>query len=234
MQPLAHSSSEFDTEIERIRSQVLEMGRIVEYQVRYAVEALRTGNRNLVARVIREETRVNALERTIDAECTEVIARRAPAANDLRFLIMVYKTVVDLERIGDEARTIALAAQRLSLNARHGPVHAEVRRVSGLVVGMLRRAMHGIAHLAADVAPEVVQLDREVDANFRSILRQLLTYMIEDPRAISPALETVLVAKALERVGDHAKNIAEYVVYMIKGRDVRHVTLAEVEQAVRE
>jgi phosphate transport system protein len=234
MPPLAHTSREFDTEIERIRAQVLEMGVIVEYQVRYAVEALRTGDRNLVARVIQDETRVNALECTIDEACTEVVVRRQPAANDLRFLMMVYKTVVDLERIGDEAKKIALAAQRLSPHARNGPGAPEIRFACSMVVDMLRRALGGIARLDPEVAPAVARLDEEVDAQFRSIVRQLLTYMIEDPRTISPALEALFVAKALERVGDHAKNIAEYVVYMIKGKDVRHVSLEEIEDAVKE
>jgi len=234
MPPLAHTSKGFDTEIERIRAQVLEMGILIEDQVRYAVEALRTGDRNLVARVIQAEARVNALERTIDEECTEIVARRAPAARDLRFLLMAYKTVVDLERIGDEAKNIALAAQRLSPHARHGPGHPEIRFACSLVVDMLRCALLGVARLDPEVAPKLARLDEEVDAHFRSILRQLLTYMIEDPRAITPALEIVFVAKALERVGDHAKNISEYVVYMIKGRDVRHLSLEEIEQAVQE
>jgi phosphate transport system protein len=210
------------------------MGVIVEYQVRYAVEALRTGDRNLIARVIQDETRVNALERTIDAECTEVVARRQPAANDLRFLVMVYKTVVDLERIGDEAKKIALSAQRSTPLAYHGPGNPELRFACSLVVDMLRRALQGIANLEPGVALEVARLDEEVDAHFRAIVRQLLTYMIEDPRAITLAMEILLVAKALERVGDHAKNISEYVVYFVKGRDVRHVSLEEIAEAVKQ
>jgi phosphate transport system protein len=234
MTPADHTSKHFDAELERIRGQILEMGVIVEYQVRYAVEALRTGDRNLIARVIQDETRVNALERTIDAECTEVVARRQPAANDLRFLVMVYKTVVDLERIGDEAKKIALSAQRSTPLAYHGPGNPELRFACSLVVDMLRRALQGIANLEPGVALEVARLDEEVDAHFRAIVRQLLTYMIEDPRAITLAMEILLVAKALERVGDHAKNISEYVVYFVKGRDVRHVSLEEIAEAVKQ
>jgi len=233
MQQTAHSSSDFDAELAAIRAQILEAGGVVEYQIRYAIEALRTGDRSLITRVISDEERVHALERSIDAACTHVIARRAPAANDLRFVMMAYKTITDLERIGDEAKKIALLARNLRLSERMRPGHRDIKSVSTIVIEMLRRALDGIARSAAEDAPEVARLDDEVDERFRSILRELLTYMIEDPRTISPALDIVFAAKSLERIGDHAKNISEYVVYMIKGRDVRHTSFEVLEQAAR-
>jgi phosphate transport system protein len=233
MQPTAHSSKDFDADLLALRSRVLEAGGIVEYQIRYAIQALRTGDRTLVARVIADEERVNRLEREIDEACTQIIARRAPAAGDLRLLMMIYKTITDLERVGDEAKKIALAARGVRLNERVTPGFPEIRIVSTVVIDMLRRALDGLARLEAGDAPEVARMDREVDDHFKSIVRQLLTYMIEDPRTISPALDLVFVAKALERIGDHAKNISEYVVYMIKGRDVRHLPIEEMEQVAR-
>jgi phosphate transport system protein len=230
MQTTAHSSKDFDGDLLALRSRVLEAGAIVEYQIRYAIEALRTGDR---ARVIADEERVNRLEREIDEACTQVIARRAPAAGDLRLLVMMYKTITDLERIGDEAKKIALVAREVRLNERLTPGFPEIRMVSTVVIDMLRRALDGLARLEAESAPDIARMDRDVDGHFKSIVRQLLTYMIEDPRTISPALDLVFVAKALERIGDHAKNISEYVVYMIKGRDVRHLPLEEMEQVAR-
>ena len=233
MQPAAHTSKDFDAELENIRSRVLEMGGIVEYQIRYAVEALRRGDVALVNRVIQDELKVNQLEREIDEACTQVVARRAPAAGDLRFLMMVYKTITDLERIGDEAKKIALVARGLRLNERVSPGFPELRVVAAMVIDMLRRTLDSLARHEAQDAPEVVRLDEEVDEHFSALLRRLLTYMIEDPRTISRAIDLVFVAKALERVGDHAKNISEYVIYMIHGKDVRHVSLGEIEAAVR-
>ena len=233
MHPTTHSSRDFDADLLAVRSQVLEAGGIVEYQIRYAIEALRTGDRALVARVIADEDRINRLEREIDEACTHTIARRAPAAGDLRLLLMVYKTITDLERIGDEAKKIALVAREVCLNERLTPGFPEIRMVSTVVIDMLRRALDGLARLEAEAAPEIARMDVEVDGHFKSIVRQLLTYMIEDPRTISPALDLVFVAKALERIGDHAKNISEYVVYVIKGRDVRHLPIEEMEQVAR-
>jgi phosphate transport system protein len=233
MQSAAHTSKHFDAALETIRTQVLEMGGIVEYQIRYAIEALRSGDSALVNRVIHDELKVNQLERDIDEACTQVIARRAPAANDLRFLMMVYKTLTDLERIGDEAKKVALIARGLRLTERSSPGMPQVQRVAALVIDMLRRALDGLARLEAQVMPDVVRLDDEVDEQFKAILRQLLTYMIEDPRTISRSIDVIFVAKSLERIGDHAKNISEYVIYVTKGKDVRHVSLEEIEAAAK-
>lgn len=232
MQSTAHLSKDFDADLLAVRAQVLEAGGIVEYQLRYAIEALRTGDRMLVTRVIADEVRINRLERDIDEACTNLIARRAPAASDLRFIMMVYKSITDLERVGDEAKKIALIAREVRLNERITPGFPEIRIVAALVIDMLRRALDALARLEAEDAPEIARLDREVDAHFQAIVRQLLTYMIEDPRTISPALDLVFVAKSLERIGDHAKNISEYVIYMVKGKDVRHVSVEEIEREI--
>jgi len=233
MQPAAHSSKDFDAELEHIRTQVLEMGGIVEYQIRYAIEALRRGDVVLAKRVAQDELKVNQLEREIDEACTQVIARRSPAAGDLRFLMMIYKTITDLERIGDEAKKIALVARSVRLNERASPGFPEIRAVSAMVIDMLRRALDSLARLEAQDAPEVVRLDEEVDESFSALLRELLTYMIEDPRTISRSIDVIFVAKALERIGDHAKNISEYVIYVIHGTDVRHGSIEEIEAAVK-
>ena len=233
MQSAAHTSKHFDAELETIRTRVLEMGGIVEYQIRYAVEALRTGDAALVSRVIHDEVRVNQLECEIDEACTQVIARRAPAANDLRFLMMVYKTLTDLERIGDEAKKIALVARGLHLGERSSPALPQIQRIAVLVIDMLRQALDGLARFEAQVGPDVARQDEEVDEHFKGILRQLLTYMIEDPRTISRSIDAIFVAKSLERIGDHAKNISEYVIYMTKGKDVRHGSLEEIEAAAK-
>jgi len=231
MATAAHTSKHFDAELETIRTQVLEMGGMVEYQIRYAVEALRTGETALVSRVIGDEARVNRAEREIDEACTQVIARRAPAANDLRFLMMVYKTLTDLERIGDEAKKIALVARTVGVGERSMPGGAQIQRVAALVVDMLRRALDGLARLDSQNVPDIVRLDEEVDEHFKGILRQLLTYMIEDPRTISRSIDMIFVAKSLERIGDHAKNISEYVVYVTRGHDVRHVATPDLPPA---
>ncbi|MCU0803567.1 MAG: phosphate signaling complex protein PhoU [Burkholderiales bacterium] len=234
MQSPSHTSKEFDAELELLRRQILTMGGIAEQQIRYSVEALRTGDPKLVTRVAAEELRMNELERKVDELVASVIARRNPTAGDLRMVMAILKTGTDLERIGDEAKKIALASRSLSTGDRlRHPGYAEIAQVAAVVVEMLQRSLDAFARLDLVDTPEIVRLDDEVDDRFRAILRQLLTYMIEDPRTISPALETIFVAKALERIGDHAKNISEYLIYMIKGKDVRHLPVAALEEAVR-
>jgi phosphate transport system protein len=235
MQSTTHTSKEFDAELELLRRQILTMGGIAEQQIRYAIEALRTGDARLVTRVAAEELRMNELERKVDELVASVIARRNPTAGDLRMVMAILKTGTDLERIGDEAKKIALASRALGAGERlRHPGHAEIAHVAAIVVEMLQRSLDAFARLDLIDTPEIVRLDDEVDDRFRAILRQLLTYMIEDPRTISPALDTIFVAKALERIGDHAKNISEYLIYMIKGKDVRHLPRAALEEAVRE
>jgi len=230
MQSAAHTSKHFDAELENIRTQVLEMGGIVEYQIRYAVEALRSGDAALVNRVIHEEGKVNQLEREIDEACTQVIARRAPAANDLRLLMMVYKTLTDLERIGDEAKKVARMSRDILARGVAARSLPTINHVSEVALGMLRRSLDAFARLDAAAAASVIGEDAAIDEEFRAIVRQLITYMMEDPRTISTSLNVVWVAKAFERIGDHAKNIAENVIYIVRGRDVRHIPLAEMQR----
>jgi phosphate transport system protein len=229
-----HISTQFDVQLEQVRSKVLHMGGAVEDQLSLAVRALKSGEMFLIEQVLDVELQVNALEMEIDGLCTNIIARRTPTAIDLRVLTMAVKTITDLERVGDEAKKIALMAREFFRNGRgYMPRYTEIQRMSAIVIDMLRQALDGFARLDAEAAPEIARRDVEVDDSFRAILRELLTYMIEDPRTISATLDIVFVAKALERVGDHAKNISEYVVYMIKGKDVRHLSAEEIEQAVK-
>jgi len=229
-----HISTQFDAQLELVRSKVLHMGGAVEDQLSLAVRALQSGEMFLIEQVLDVERQVNALQMEIDELCTNIIARRTPTAIDLRVLTMVVKTIGDLERVGDEAKKIVLMAREFFRSGRgYLPRYAEIQRMSAIVIDMLRQALDGFARLDADLAPEIARRDLEVDDSFRAILRELLTYMIEDPRTISATLDIVFIAKALERVGDHAKNISEYVVYMIKGKDVRHLSADEIEQAVK-
>src|ERR1044071_4457382 len=219
-----HSSKQFDAELESIRSRVLEMGGLVESQIRRALEGLQSGDRALLDEVIAPDHRVNGMEVALDGDCSHVIVKRQPAANDLRLIFAITKTVTDLERIGDEAQKIARMAK--SIRERDGgnrAAHAvDVRHAGEVAVSMLRRALDAFARLDCNAATEVIRQDASIDSEFRSVLRQLVTYMMEDPRTISTALEIIWVAKAIERMGDHAKNMAEYVIYIVKGTDVRH------------
>ncbi len=228
-----HTSKQFDVELETIRAYVLQMGGLVESQINSSVISLVDGDVALMNRVIDDDHRVNAMEVKIDEACSQVIARRQPTASDLRLVMMVIKTITDLERIGDEAEKIARMAKLLS--QKHGlaiPRYHEVKHAADLAVAMLRKALDAFACLDVVMAAEVVRQDDQVDEEFRSIMRYLITFMMEDPRTITTSLEILFVAKAIERIGDHAKNIAEYVVYMVKGRDVRHVSIEEIDREV--
>jgi len=218
-----HASKQYDLDLDSIRSRVLQMGGLVESQIRRALEALATGDRALADDVIAGDHKVNAMEVALDGDCSQVIVRRQPAANDLRMILAITKTVTDLERMGDEAQKVARMAK--SIHERGGaplPPAVGVRHASEQALAMLRRALDAFARLDTTAAEAVIRDDARIDAEFRSILRQLITYMMEDPRTISTALEIVWIAKAVERIGDHAKNMAEYVIYIVKGTDVRH------------
>jgi phosphate transport system protein len=211
------------------------MGGMVESQIQRAIESLITHNEELMARVIADDNRVNALEVEIDESCNSIIVCRQPTASDLRMLMTIIKTITDLERIGDEAKKIARMAQLLTKKEQiHGmPRYTEIRHAATLVQEMLRKSLDAFARLDLTAVPYIVRQDQQVDDEFRSIMRHLITFMMEDPRTISTAFEILFVAKAIERIGDHAKNMSEYVVYMIKGRDVRHVTVEEIEREVQ-
>jgi phosphate transport system protein len=230
-----HTSKQFDAELEAIRARVLQMGGMVESQIRLAIESLISGDVELMNRVIEDDHRVNALEVEIDESCNHVLVRRQPAAGDLRMITTVIKTITDLERIGDEAEKIARMAKLLSQKERlRHPRYHQIKQASDIALDMLRKSLDAFARLDLSMAAEVVRQDEQVDEEFRSIMRYLITFMMEDPRTISTSLEILFVAKAIERIGDHAKNMSEYVVYMVKGRDVRHVTVEELEREVRE
>jgi phosphate transport system regulatory protein PhoU len=228
-----HTYKQFDAELEAVRANVLKMGGLVEEQIVNAVEALVKGDLELAERVEANDHNVNALEVSVDEDCANIVARRQPTASDLRMVMMVVKTITDLERIGDEAAKIARMAklihkaERISL-----PRFSEVKYMSELVLDMLRKALDGFARLDATKAVDIARADQQVDEEFRLNLRHLITYMMEDPRTISVFIDILFVAKAIERMGDHAKNMSEYVVYMVKGKDVRHTSLEEIEKEV--
>ena len=230
-----HTSKQFDAELETVRARVLQMGGLVEDQIVRALDALARGDTVLAAQVVEDDHRVNALEVTIDEDCSTIIARRQPAASDLRMLLMVVKTITDLERIGDEAAKIARMTQLIyESDRRYIPRAADVKHVADLALGMLRNALDAFARLDLAVAAKVVRQDDQVDDEFRLIIRQLITFMMEDPRTISHAIEILFIAKAIERIGDHAKNMSEYVVYMVKGKDVRHTGVEAIEREALE
>ncbi len=230
-----HTSRQYDAELESVRERVLLMGKLVGTQVRQAIDALSRGDTELTDRVIAEDRHVNALEVGIDESCTQIIARRQPTAVDLRMVMMIIKTITDLERIGDEAKKIAIGARNLSRSKNLTlPRFDKIRHVTNLTLDMLLQSLDAFAKLDISAVANVVRQDEQVDEEFRSVLRYLVTFMMEDPRTISSALEILFVAKSIERIGDHAKNMSEYVVYMVKGRDVRHITVEEIEREVRQ
>jgi phosphate transport system protein len=226
-----HTFKQYDAELEAVRAKVLEMGGLVEQQIVNALEALVNADPKLAKEVMQNDHRVNNLEIQIDEDCSYIIARRQPAAGDLRMVMMMVKTITDLERIGDEATKIARTAQKIYDEDRmYKPRFNEIKAMVALVREMLRTALDGFARLDISKTVEVAKQDELVDEQFRASMRQLITFILEDPRTISMSLEVLFVAKAIERIGDHAKNIAEYVVYMVKGKDIRHTTMQEMER----
>jgi len=225
-----HTNKQFDEDLEAIRSRMLMMGGLVESQIRAAIAGYLDGDAEGARKVIAEDAKVNELELAIDNDLGHIIVRRQPAASDLRLILAAIKIVTDLERIGDEATKVARMAAENAHAPLQGPRLAAINHLSDVAIGMLRRALDAFARLDAAAAAKVCAEDAAIDDEFRGILRQLITFMMEDPRTIGSALEVVWVAKAFERIGDHAKNIAEYVIYIVKGRDVRHRPLAELEK----
>ena len=226
-----HSSKQYDIELETLRSRVLEMGGLVEAQIRAAIDGLTSGDVLALDAVIADDHRVNALEVSIDTESSHLIARRQPAASDLRLVLAIIKIVTDLERIGDEAAKIARMGKQSYARARMPSTpSAAVKHVGDIALGMLRKALDALARLDPVAAASIVREDFAIDEEFRAIVRQLITFMMEDPRTISQSLEILWIAKAIERIGDHAKNMAEQVIYIVKGTDVRHTTVEELER----
>jgi len=229
-----HTSSQFDAEMEALRSGVLSMGGLVERQLTRAIDALSDqGDEHLLDHVGADEATINQLQVEMDQQAAQVIARRQPAAFDLRMILTTSRIVNDLERVGDEVKKIAYRAAQTQGSDRLTRVrYHDVVRAAGEAQKMLRMALDAFARLDANSSAEIIESDRMVDAAFHSILRQLVSYMMEDPRTITPALEIVFIAKSIERIGDHAKNIAEAVVGVVKGKDVRHASADRIREEI--
>ena len=231
-----HLSTQFDAELSGISNRVLEMGGLVESQVAQAIYALTQFSGETATQVLTQEERVNQMEVEIDRDLWAIIARRQPTARDLRLLIAVSKAIANLERVGDEAARIARTVQRLinaGVSSRLRLPVADLAFVADLAGAQLRKALDAFARLDTVRALEVLKQDDQIDREFDGLLRKLITYMMEDPRTISASIDLVFVAKAIERVGDHAKNLAEAIIYVVKGTDVRHTAMADVENVVR-
>jgi phosphate transport system protein len=231
-----HTHKQFDAEIEAIRSGVLAMGGLVESQLTRAIAVLdNDDDHDAIDLVGSDEKLINQMQVNLDQMCSQIIAKRQPTAIDLRFILMITKIVNELERVGDEIKKIAYKAAQIRGADRLSRVrHYDVVRTAESAREVLQMALDTFARLDAAAAAEVIDRDEEIDAAFHAIMRQLISYMMEDPRTITAALEIVFIAKSLERIGDHAKNIAEAVVQVVKGIDVRHATAEEIRAEVAE
>jgi phosphate transport system protein len=223
-----HISRRFNEELEDVRSKVLQMGGIVEEQLGSAIEALLNGNTELAGEVIRNDQRVNALELEIDEECTRIVARRQPAATDLRLVMAVIRTINDLERIGDEIKRVAKMVQDELDGTMVAEVRLEIEHMAEQVRDMLHQVLDAFARTDVDAAVAVAKADKKVDLKYHAITRQLMTYMAQDHGAIPQMLNVLWAARALERMGDRCQNIAEYVIYLVIGKDVRHTSLDDI------
>ncbi|WP_418320374.1 phosphate signaling complex protein PhoU [Piscinibacter sakaiensis] len=231
-----HLSTQFDAELSGISTRVLEMGGLVESQLAQAVHALANFSGEVASQVLLREEDVNTMEVEIDRDLSAIIARRQPTARDLRLLIAISKAIANLERVGDEAARIARTVQRLldtGVSSRLRLPVSDLTYESELAVAQLRKALDAFARLDVERAIEVLKQDDQIDEEFEGLVRKLITFMMEDPRTISSSIDLIFVAKAIERVGDHAKNLAEVIIYVVKGTDVRHNSVSEVESLVR-
>lgn len=227
-----HISKRFDQDLEQLRSHVLAMGGLVESQLSSAITAIVTGDSQLGLRVAEDDYKVNELEVSIDEECRRILVTRAPAAGDLRLIVAVIKTITDLERIGDEAEKIGFLASKLAAMDRPSDSYRELKTLGNHVAVMLRDAMNAFARLDVDESFRIVLEDEQVDREYDAIARQCITFMMEDPRNIRRSMDVTWVARSLERIGDHAKNICEYIIYMVQGKDVRHTGASDLSSLV--
>ncbi|MFM2036124.1 MAG: hypothetical protein RL459_1389 [Pseudomonadota bacterium] len=232
--PDKHLSSQFDSELNAVSARVMELGGLVESQIQRAIFALSQFSIEAATQVIEIEAKVNAMEVEIDRDLSSIIGRRQPTARDLRLLMAISKTTANLERVGDEANKIARMVRSIieSGSARALPC-TELRVASELASGLLRKSLDAFARLDAKASLDILKEDDLIDKEFDGFVRKLITYMMEDPRTISASLDLLFLAKAIERIGDHAKNIAEFTIYVVKGEDVRHSSIERVESVVK-
>ncbi len=229
-----HLSTQFDAELSSVSTRVMELGGLVESQIRQAIYALSQFSVEVANEVVANETRVNAMEVEIDHDLSSIIARRQPTARDLRLLIAISKTTANLERAGDEAAKIArMVLSIIHSGAPRNLPSLELRVAADLASNLLNKALDAFARLDVHAAVAILKEDDVIDREFGGFVRKLITFMMEDPRTISPSLDLLFLAKAIERVGDHAKNIAEFIIYVVKGADVRHTSIENVESLVK-
>ena len=226
-----HIYKQYDSDLEAIRAKVLEMGTLVEEQTSNAIQSLLETDVKLAEKVIKKDEQINDLEVLIDEEASLLIAKRSPAAGDLRNIMMMLKIITDLERMGDEAAKIARSTTRISENNRMSKSKFnEIKGMAKAVQEMIKTALNSFARLDLTDTIDILEKDKQVDDDYRSTMRELLTFMLEDPRTISMSLESMFIAKSLERIGDHAVNISQSVIYTVKGKDVRHSSIKEIKK----
>lgn len=228
-----HISSRFNDDLEAVRASLLRMGGLVEAQLKKCLATLSEADSVLAAEVVRDDEQVNRMEVEIDEACLRILATRAPAAGDLRLIVAIIKAITDLERMGDECEKIGYIASRLASQERPADKYREIKHLGRIVQDMVHDALDAFARMDAEAALRVARQDRLVDEEYESIQRQSITFMMEDPRSIRRAIDVMWVVRALERIGDHAKNMCEYVIYMVHGKDVRHTRLEDVETELR-
>jgi len=229
-----HISQQFNTELEEVTTKLAEMGGMAQRQVRDALKAVIEADAELAERVVQADEKINDMEIEIDDDCIHIIARRQPAASDLRLVVAITKAITDLERVGDEASKIARQAISLSRDGSAPRGYVELRHIGGYVSGMLNDALDAFARLDLDMAMRVIETDRTVDMEYNTAMREMISFMIEDPRSITRALNIMWSLRALERVGDHARNLAQYVVYLVRGEDVRHDSYDDIQEQLQD
>ncbi len=228
-----HISRQFNAALEDVRQRVLAMGGLVEQQIADAVTALIENKGELGEAVAAGDKRVNSFEIAIDEECSRILARRQPTASDLRLVVAISKTITDLERVGDEAERIGRQAMQLATEDAPKGAHTAVEHLGKHVLAMVTDALDAFARMDSEAALAVAKEDQKVDREYESLIRQYITFMMEDPRTISKVLSLIWAVRALERIGDHARNIAEHVIFFVEGKDVRHISLEDMEKKIR-